>query len=128
MLRAQAAQARGAVELATGDAHAALRALRRAKGLWQELEAPYEVGQTRVLMAQACRSLGDDETATLELDAARAAFEQLGAAQDVARVDALGGATTTSDDRPTDVSRGETLVSEPPVGRMTHTAREAYHG
>ncbi len=100
MLRAQAAQARGAVELATGDAHAALRALRRAKGLWQELEAPYELAQTRVLMAQACRSLGDDETAALEQDAARAAFEQLGAAQDLARVDALGGAATTSNDRP----------------------------
>ena len=99
MLRAQAAQARGAVALATGDAHAALRALRRAKGLWQELEAPYEVGQTRVLMAQACRTLGDDETATLELDAARAAFEQLGAAQNIARVDALS-ATRTSDERP----------------------------
>ena len=67
---------------------------------WQELEAPYELAQTRVLMAQACRSLGDDETAALEQDAARAAFEQLGAAQDLARVDALGGAATTSNDRP----------------------------
>jgi hypothetical protein len=33
----------------------------------------------RVLMAMACRSLGDDEAAELEFGAARAVFEQLGA-------------------------------------------------
>jgi DNA-binding NarL/FixJ family response regulator len=36
----------------------------------------------------------------LDLDAARAAFERLGAAQDMARLDALAGAATTSDERP----------------------------
>ena len=40
-------------------------------------------------IAAACRALGDFETAALELEAARAAFEQLAAAPDVARVDAL---------------------------------------
>ena len=59
--------------------------------LWQELEAPYEAAQARVLVAQACRALGDDETAALELEAARAVFEQLGAAPDLARVDSLTG-------------------------------------
>jgi DNA-binding SARP family transcriptional activator/DNA-binding CsgD family transcriptional regulator len=96
MLRAQAAQARGAVELAADDGRGALPALRRARRLWQELEAPYEEAQARVLIAQASRSLGDDETASLELAAARGVFEQLGATSDVVRADSLGGAVASS--------------------------------
>ena len=48
----------------------------------------------RVLVARACRTLGDDDSAALELEAAREIFAELGAAPDVARVDALaaGGA------------------------------------
>jgi DNA-binding NarL/FixJ family response regulator len=42
-----------------------------------------------VLTAVACRSLGDDEAGNLELGAARAVLERLGAAQDLARVDSL---------------------------------------
>jgi DNA-binding NarL/FixJ family response regulator len=38
---------------------------------------------------RACRALGDDDGARLELGAARAAFERLGAAPDLARLDAL---------------------------------------
>ena len=37
----------------------------------------------------ACRALGDEDSAALELEAAREAFEQLGAAPDVATVDSL---------------------------------------
>jgi DNA-binding CsgD family transcriptional regulator len=88
MLDGMVAHARGAVLLAEGDAHASLAALRRAADVWRELEAPYEVARTRELVGLACRALGDDETATLELDAARAAFAQLEAAPDAARVDA----------------------------------------
>jgi DNA-binding CsgD family transcriptional regulator len=82
MLRAQAAHARGAVALADGDARRALLVLREAWKLWQELEAPYEGARTRLLVAEACRAVGDDESAALELDAARATFERLGAAPD----------------------------------------------
>jgi ATP/maltotriose-dependent transcriptional regulator MalT len=89
MLRAIAAHARGAVDLAGGDAHGALGALRNARQWWQELDAPYEVGRVRVLIGQACRALGDDDTAALELDAARAVFEELHASPDLARLDAL---------------------------------------
>jgi DNA-binding CsgD family transcriptional regulator len=89
MLDAMVAQARGAVELAAGDARAALVVLREACRVWQELDAPYEVARTRVLIGQSCRALGDEEAATMELEAARAAFERLGARPDVARVDAL---------------------------------------
>ncbi len=41
------------------------------------------------LLGLACRALGDEEGAALELEAAREAFAELGAAPDVARVDAL---------------------------------------
>jgi DNA-binding CsgD family transcriptional regulator len=89
MLRAMVAYARGAVVLADGDAQGALVALRKAWQVWQELDVPYEIARTRVLMGQACRALGDEDAATLELDAARAIFDELGAAPDLARLEAL---------------------------------------
>ncbi|MDQ3721993.1 MAG: LuxR C-terminal-related transcriptional regulator [Actinomycetota bacterium] len=89
MMGAMVAHARGAVELAESDARAALVALRHAHEVWRELEAPYEAARARVLMGLACAALGDDETAALELEAAREAFAQLGAAPDLAHVDSL---------------------------------------
>ena len=91
MLRAIAAQVQGSVGLATGDAQAALVSLREACRLWQELEAPYETARTRILIGLACRVLGDEGTAVLELETATSAFEQLGALPDLARVEALAG-------------------------------------
>jgi DNA-binding NarL/FixJ family response regulator len=44
-----------------------------------------------VLVGVACRELGDEEAFALELEAARSAFEELGAAPDVAAVDELQG-------------------------------------
>ena len=89
LLAATAAHTQGAVALAQDDARAALTALRRALSTWQELEAPYEAARARALVGQACRSLGDDDTAALELEAARAAFEDLGAKPDLIRVRSL---------------------------------------
>jgi class 3 adenylate cyclase/DNA-binding NarL/FixJ family response regulator len=89
MLDAMAAQARGAVALAEGDAEAALVALRRAFEAWHKIEAPYETARVRVLIGLACRVLGDEDGAELEMAAARATFEQLGAAPDLARIDVL---------------------------------------
>ena len=86
MLGALADRSRGAVELAAGDPHAALGSLRRATQAWLELDAPYEAARTRELVSEACRAVGDADTATLELDAARETFERLGAAPDVARL------------------------------------------
>jgi ATP/maltotriose-dependent transcriptional regulator MalT len=87
MLDAIADRVRGAVELAAGDVPAALVSLRHALQVWQELDAPYEVARARLLVGLACRALGDEDSATLELSAARSLFERLGAAPDVARVD-----------------------------------------
>lgn len=86
VLNAAAAHARGAVELADGDARSALTSLRRAFEEWRRIEAPYESARTRVLLAQACLALGDEEGAGLEWDAARAVFERLGAAPDLFRL------------------------------------------
>jgi ATP/maltotriose-dependent transcriptional regulator MalT len=91
MLEAIHGHARGAVDLAAGDASTALVSLRRAAQAWKELEAPYEAARARVLVGQACRELGDEDAFSLELEAARGVFEQLGAAPDLARVDALTG-------------------------------------
>jgi DNA-binding NarL/FixJ family response regulator len=86
MLGAMLAHARGAVALAERDYRAALVSLRQALRQWQELEAPYDAARARVLLALACRAQGDDDAAELELEAARNAFAELGAAPDLARI------------------------------------------
>jgi DNA-binding CsgD family transcriptional regulator len=83
--RAAAAQANGAVLLAEGEPAAALSACRLAWTLWRELDVPYEAARTQVLIAQACRTLHDRDSADLELDAACRTFQQLGAHLDLAR-------------------------------------------
>jgi ATP/maltotriose-dependent transcriptional regulator MalT len=93
LLHAVAAHAQGAVLLAEGDARAALSTLRRAWTAWQEMEAPYEAARTRVLVGLACRQLGDEGTAAMELDAARWVFQELGAAPELARLEQLSRAS-----------------------------------
>ncbi len=88
MPRALAAGTTGAVLLAEGDPRAALPALRAAGTAWQELAAPYEAARVRVLAGLACRALGDEDTAVLELDAAGQVFARLGADLDLAGVTA----------------------------------------
>ena len=94
VLQAMAAQARGALELAEGRAQAALGSLARAFEVWRQVEAPYEAARVRVLIGVACRSVGDEEAGGLELGAARAVFERLGAAPELARLDALAKPAT----------------------------------
>jgi DNA-binding NarL/FixJ family response regulator len=94
VLHAMAAHARGAVELTQGEAHAALGALRLAFELWQQSEAPYETARARLLIGLACQALGDQESADLELAAARDLFERLGAAPDLARLSSLRAPAT----------------------------------
>jgi ATP/maltotriose-dependent transcriptional regulator MalT len=89
LIVATAAHVRGEIELAEDDAYAALESLRRALALWQELHAPYLAAGARVSIALACRALGDEDGAALELESARATFERLEAQPDLAHVDAL---------------------------------------
>jgi DNA-binding NarL/FixJ family response regulator len=78
-LAAMAAQARGAVALAGGDPPAALIALRPALRTWQAMGARYEEARAKALVGLACRAMGDEDTAALEFDAARAVLRELGA-------------------------------------------------
>lgn len=87
VLSATAAHARGIVALAD-DPRAALVALRRACQVWQRVDLPYELARSRVVIGLACRALGDEDSAALELGAARATFSRLGAVPDLGRVDA----------------------------------------
>lgn len=98
-LSALAAQARGAVELREGKPGVALGALRRAGELWQRVDAPHPAARTRVLAGLACRALGDDDGAQLELDAARTTFERLEATPDLASLDSIGGRNREQSDR-----------------------------
>ncbi len=91
LLWAMSAQADGAVRLAEDDARGAVEALHSAQSFWQELRAPYEVARVRVLLASACRRLGDADTARMELAAAREVFAEVGARPELARLDELAG-------------------------------------
>ncbi len=88
LLGAMAAHAEGAVLLAEGDARAAIEPLTRAQLAWQRAGAPYLGARIRVLLARAFSALGDEDGAALELAAAKKIFEELGAAPDVAALEA----------------------------------------
>ena len=94
LLSAMAQHARGAVMVAEGDARGAIEALRRAQEVWHRVGAPYLSARIRVLVARAFRSLGDEDGAGLELEAAKKVFVQLGAAPDVRVVQAMATAGT----------------------------------
>jgi len=104
-LNAVAAHASGAVLLAEGDPRAALTALRRAHRCWRDLDAPYPVARVWLLIAIACRELGDGASAELEFAAARDVLEELGAAPDLERLARLAGPP-----RPGGLSRRESEV------------------
>lgn len=93
MVQAMAARADGAVLLAEGESSRALRAARRAWLVWQDLDAPYDAACTRVIVGLACRQLGDEDAAQMELAAARSVFAELPAPLDLARIDSLSGRT-----------------------------------
>jgi DNA-binding NarL/FixJ family response regulator len=88
-LEAVAAEWRGAMLLASGDPARALERLRQAWQSWQVLDTPYEAARVRLVVAQACRELGDHDTADMELDAAAQVFQQLKAVPALERVEEL---------------------------------------
>lgn len=94
-LSAMAAQSRGLIELDGGRPQAALGSLRRAGEIWRRFDAPYESARVRELLGLACRSLGDEDSAGLELEGAREIFARLGASVDLARVEALSSGEAT---------------------------------
>ena len=75
--RGRAAQARGAVLLAAGNAAPALAELQSAGAAWQEIDAPYELARTRMLVGLAYQALGDRDGARLEFEAAHDVFDRI---------------------------------------------------
>jgi tetratricopeptide (TPR) repeat protein len=87
-LAAVAEHARGAYELSAGDTAEAQRRLASALQLWQRVHAPYDAARARLLLAEAHVVRGDRDSGLLELRAAHAAFERLGARPDAERTHA----------------------------------------
>lgn len=100
VLRAMAAQARAAVLLASGSAHATIDLLRSALLVWQKLGAPYLAARLQVLLGRACHELGDTDAADLAWSAAHDVLVQLGAAPDLAALAALRACANAAPSRP----------------------------
>ena len=100
-----AGSARGSLQLADGDHEAADATLRATLRKWVELEIPYEIARTRVLLAATYRAEGDPAAATLELQSALSTFERLGARRDARHVMELLGTSTPDGaaERPTEI-------------------------
>jgi DNA-binding CsgD family transcriptional regulator/tetratricopeptide (TPR) repeat protein len=91
MHRARSRYARGMVDLAAGDPTAAIPSLRLAFTMWRALQVPHEVARTRAALGVALEAVGDHDTASLEYEAARAIFADLGATPELLEVDAMSG-------------------------------------
>ena len=91
VLEAMALCAHGAIQLADGDARTATQTLRKALRMWRDADLPYEAARTRLVLALAMRTDDDEEGALLELEAAKSAFEKLGAVLDLRRAIELLG-------------------------------------
>lgn len=89
MWHASAHQALGAVLTYESDPQAAITELRRATRHWTEADLPFETAQARRWLALALRSGGDEESATLELRAAHATFQRLGATLEAERCEEI---------------------------------------
>jgi class 3 adenylate cyclase len=85
--RAASARASAEVRLAEGEAESSVTAWREAIRGWTEIDAPYEVARARLGLGRAYLALQDVDRAVLEIEAARAVFDRLGAAPDLDAVD-----------------------------------------
>jgi tetratricopeptide (TPR) repeat protein len=126
-LAAQADHAQGTVELAAGDAGAAVRSFDRAVGAWIDMNVPYEGAMARVGSARARRATGDHHGATMELRAAAATFRRVGA---VTRADAtLAEADDPDGSRVVDRPSGAATAGVAPIALTGEAAfvREGDH-
>jgi len=102
--RSTVAAAKGAIAWVEGGPNNALVHLREAVNGWRELGLPYEAAIVGVRIAEACRALGDEDGFRMELLAAIATFERLGA-------------------RP-DADRARELLPDPPAAESALSPRE----
>lgn len=82
-LVAQAATARGRVQLAEGNCREACATLHSALRAWLDLDVPHEAATVRLLIGEGCRESGDREGAVSAFTAAAREFERLGATRDL---------------------------------------------
>jgi class 3 adenylate cyclase len=121
VLRATALSLRGTLQQAEADPEAALRSVRQGLRLWQEIDAPYEAARARVCLAAIYRDTGDEESARLELESARATFERLGAtlaarrARELLDAGSSGGARTSAPARATKTFMFSDIVNSTPL-------------
>jgi class 3 adenylate cyclase len=87
--------ARGQILYAEKDWDAAIVAVKRARDEWQGVGAPYETARARALLGMVYRRSGDEHAGAIELEAALATFERLGARPDEARIKELLGRLET---------------------------------
>jgi tetratricopeptide (TPR) repeat protein len=78
-LAASAALARGRVRLADDEAAQAREHFVEALRMWGEIGAPYEMAETRRELGRAHLAMGFEHQARIELEAARALFEEIAA-------------------------------------------------
>jgi DNA-binding winged helix-turn-helix (wHTH) protein len=88
-LQALALQARGELAAAEGRQPEAITLLRNALRAWLEVEAPLAAAHTRCRLATLLAAEGDQESSTLEMAAAVAAFRRAGAHGLLARCEKL---------------------------------------
>ncbi len=86
-LRAHAASASAAVELAAGDPAGALPYARKARELWSRLDDPYGAALARAAIGSALLALDDEESARTELEGASATLRALCAVPDAVAVE-----------------------------------------
>lgn len=131
LLHALAEHSEAALLFHEGDPAAAQVPLRRAWSRWLSLDAPFEAARCRALLARLCAALGDEESARLEHEAARAVFAELGAAPALAALEqTLPGApgTRTAPGRTTPVRttpRAAPRAAPAPTGNGAQHAADA---
>ena len=86
---------RGQILLAEKDWDGAVAALQHARDEWQGVGAPYETARARMLLGTAYTRSGDEHAGTVELEAALATFERLGARIEEARIKEVLGRVET---------------------------------
>ncbi len=116
-IHAAADWAHGLADLAEGEAASAARRLRKARQRWREVDAPYESARAGAKLGEAHLGEGDPEAARLELEAARSAFQRLGAGPDERAIDERLAAIGTGAAAPTVARR--TFVFTDIVGSTT---------
>jgi ATP/maltotriose-dependent transcriptional regulator MalT len=79
----------GALMLAKDDLEGAMPLLQESATICTHLNLPYECAQDRMLLGHAARRAGDEQSARMEFESAKATFHRLGAVPDAERAAAL---------------------------------------